>query len=128
MKMIPYASAVGSLMFAQVCTRSDIAYAVSILNRSQSNHGQEHWKEAKKVMSYLKKTESHMLTFQRSNHLEVVCYSDSVFVGCQDDLKSTSGYIFILVGGAISWKNDEQNLVSSSTMQAKFVACYGVTI
>ncbi|KAF5476128.1 hypothetical protein F2P56_007864 [Juglans regia] len=47
-KNIPYASAVGSLMYAQVCTRPDIAYAVSVLSRFQSNPGQEHWKAAKK--------------------------------------------------------------------------------
>ncbi|CAI9784971.1 unnamed protein product [Fraxinus pennsylvanica] len=64
----------------------------------------------------------------RSNHLEVVGYLDSNFPGCQDDLKSTSGYIFILAGGAISWKNDKQNLVASSTIQTEFVACYGATI
>ncbi|XP_040990897.1 secreted RxLR effector protein 161-like [Juglans microcarpa x Juglans regia] len=117
----------GSLMYAQVCTRPDIAYAVSVLSRFQSNPGQEHWKAAKKVR-YLKKTEGYMLTFQRSNHLEVVGYSDSDFARCQDDLKSTSGYIFILAGGAISWKSVKQILVASSTMQAEFVACYGAII
>jgi hypothetical protein len=127
-KNIPYASAVGSLMYAQVCTRPDIAYAVSVLSRFQSNPGQEHWKAAKKVMRYLKKTEGYMLTFQRSNHLEVVGYSDSDFAGCQDDLKSTSGYVFMLAGGAISWKSVKQTLVASSTMQAEFVACYGGTV
>ncbi|XP_035541506.1 secreted RxLR effector protein 161-like [Juglans regia] len=115
-KNIPYASVVGSLMYAQVCTRPDIAYAISFLSRFQSNPGQEHWKAAKKVMRYLKKTEGYMLTFQRSNHLEVVGYSDFDFAGCQDDLKSTSGYIFILAGGAISWKSVKQTLVASSTM------------
>lgn len=50
MKNIPYASVVGSLMYAQVCTRPDIAYAVNVLSRFQSNLGQEHWKVAKKVI------------------------------------------------------------------------------
>ncbi|XP_040987751.1 secreted RxLR effector protein 161-like [Juglans microcarpa x Juglans regia] len=92
-KNIPYASVVGSLMYAQVCTRLDIAYAISVLSRFQLNPRQEHWKAAKKVMRYLKKTEGNMLTFQRSNHLEVVGYLDSDFAGCQDDLKSTSGLL-----------------------------------
>ncbi|XP_038970582.1 secreted RxLR effector protein 161-like [Phoenix dactylifera] len=128
LKNIRYASTVGSLMYAQVCTRPDIAYAVSVLSRFQSNPGQEHWKAAKKVMRYLKKTEGYMLTFQRIDHLEVVGYSDSDFAGCQDDLKSTSGYIFMMAGGAISWKNIKQTLVASSTMQVEFVACYGATV
>ncbi len=128
LKNIPYASAIGSLMYAQVCTRPDIAYAVSVLSRFQSNPGHEHWKAAKKVMRYLKKTEGYMLTFQRTDHLEVVGYSDSDFAGCQDDLKSTSGYVFMMAGGAISWKSVKQTLVASSTMQAEFVACYGATV
>ncbi|CAI9756700.1 unnamed protein product [Fraxinus pennsylvanica] len=71
-KMIPYTSVVRSLMYAQVCTKSNIAYAVSVLSRFQSILGQEHWKVVKIFMRYLKKTESCMLTFQCSDHLEVV--------------------------------------------------------
>jgi len=53
MKNVPYASAVGSIMYAQVCTRPDIAYAVGVLGRYQSNPGLDHWKAAKKVLRYL---------------------------------------------------------------------------
>lgn len=79
-------------------------------------------------MRYLKKTKCRMPTFQHSNHLEVVSYSDFDFVGCQDDLKSISSYIFMLTSGAISWKSVKQTLVTSSTMQAEFKACYGATV
>lgn len=58
----------------------------------------------------------------------MVGYSDFDFTGCQDDLKSTLGYIFTLTGGAISWKSAKQTIVASSTMQGKFVACYGATV
>ena len=54
----------------------------------------------------------------------VTGYSDSNFAGCLDSRKSTSGYIFILAGGAISWKSVKQTLVTSSTMEAEFVAFY----
>ena len=53
MQKIPYASAIGSLMYAQVCTRSDIAYIVGMLGRCLSNLGIDHWKAAKRVMRYL---------------------------------------------------------------------------
>ena len=56
MKKIPYASAVGSLMYAQVCTRPDIAYIVGMLGRYLSNPGMDHWKAAKRVMRYLQRT------------------------------------------------------------------------
>nr|KYP31473.1 Retrovirus-related Pol polyprotein from transposon TNT 1-94 [Cajanus cajan] len=69
-----------------------------------------------------------MLTYRRSNHLEVMGYSDSDFAGCVDSRKSTLGYVFILVGRAISWKSVKQIVVASSTMEAEFVACFEATI
>ena len=53
MQKIPYASAVGSLMYAQVCTRPDIAFIVGMLGRYLSNPGMDHWKAVKRVMRYL---------------------------------------------------------------------------
>ncbi|XP_062172095.1 secreted RxLR effector protein 161-like [Alnus glutinosa] len=107
MKNIPYASAIGSLLYAQVCTRLDIAMAVEMLGRYQSNPGMEHWKAAKKVMRYLQGTKDYGLTFRHTDHLEVVGYSNSDFAGCANSRKSTSGYIFQLAGGAISWRREE---------------------
>ncbi|RVW26309.1 Retrovirus-related Pol polyprotein from transposon TNT 1-94 [Vitis vinifera] len=124
MERFPYASAVGSLMYAQVCTRSDIAYIVGMLGRYLSNPGMDHWKKAKRVMRFLQRTKDYMLTYHRSSHLEIVGYSDSDFAGCLDSRRSTSGYIFMLVGGAVSWKSVKQTLIASSTMEAKFIACY----
>ncbi|KAG8479264.1 hypothetical protein CXB51_029046 [Gossypium anomalum] len=116
--------AVGSLMYAQVCTRPDIAYIVGMLDRYLSNPGIDHWIAAKRVMRYLQRTKDYMLTYKKSDLLEVIGYSDSDFAGCQDSRKSTSGYIYLLAGGAISWKSVKQTLVASSTMAAEFVACY----
>ena len=60
----------------------------------------------------------------RSDILEIEGYSDADFAGDIDDRKSTFGYVFTLAGGAISWKNSKQGVTASSTMYAKFVACY----
>ena len=68
-----------------------------------------------------------MLTYRRSDNLEVIGYTDADFAGCVDSRKSTSGYIYTLAGGAISWKSSKQSLVTASTMQAEFVACYEAT-
>ncbi|RVW97553.1 Retrovirus-related Pol polyprotein from transposon TNT 1-94 [Vitis vinifera] len=124
MERFPYASAVGSLMYAQVCTHPDIAYIVGMLGRYLSNPGMDHWKKAKRVMRYLQRTKDYMLTYRRSSHLEIVGYLDSDFAGCLDSRRSTSGYIFMLAGGAVSWKSVKQTLVASSTMEAEFIACY----
>ena len=88
MKDVPYSSAVGSLMYAQVCTRLDIAFAISVLGRFLNNPGVHHWTTAKIVMRYLQRTKDFMLTYRRSGLLEVVGYADANFAGCSDDLKS----------------------------------------
>jgi hypothetical protein len=65
-----------------------------------------------------------MLTYERSDSLEIVGYSDSDFAGCLDTDRSTSGYVFKLAGGAISWSSSKQTVMTSSTIYAEFVACY----
>ena len=127
MKNIPYASAVGSLMYAQVCTRPDIAFAVGMLGQYQSNPGKNHCKAAKKVMRYLQGTKYYKLMYRRTSNLEVVGYTDSNFAGYVDSRKSTSGYIFILAGGAISWRSVKQILTATSTMEAEFISCFKAT-
>ena len=121
---IPYASAVGSLMYAQVCTCSKIEYRVGMLGRYLSNPGMVHWKTTKRVMRYLQRTKDFMLTYQRSDNLEIMWNSDSDFIGCLNSRRSTSCYIFMLAGGAVSWKSVKQSLITSSTMEVEFIACY----
>lgn len=124
----PYARLVGSLMYAQVCTRPDMAFSVGVLSRYQSNPGNDHWTAGKKVLRYLQKTKDYMLVYRgMDSELEVIGYSDSDYKGCVDDLKSTSGYIFMLAGGAISWKSVKQSLTATSTMQAEYVAIHEAT-
>ena len=125
MKNIPYASAVGSLMYAQVCTRPDIAFAVGTLG--QSNPGIDHWKAAKKVIRYLQGTKDYELMYRRTSNLKVVGYSDSDIANCVDSRKSTSGYIFILAGGAISWKSVKQTMTATSIMEVEFISCFEAT-
>jgi hypothetical protein len=68
-----------------------------------------------------------MLTYKRYDSLHIEGYSDSDFARDVDDRKSTSDYVFTLVGGAISWKSFKQTVIASSTMYAEFVACYEAT-
>lgn len=116
MQKIPYSSAVRSLMYAKVCTRSNIAFIVGMLERYSSNPGMDHWKATKKVMRYLKRAKGYMLTYMRSDQLEITGYSDSYFAGCQDSKRSTSGYIYMLASGAVSSRSAKQTLTASSTM------------
>jgi hypothetical protein len=66
-----------------------------------------------------------MLTYRNFDELKFVGYADVNFAG-GDSRKSTSGYIFTLTGGAISWKSSKQTITASSTMQAEFLPCYMV--
>ena len=128
MKNTPYASAVGSLIYAQIFTRPDIAYSVGVLERYQSNLGIDHWKAAKKVMRYLQGTKDYMLMYRWTDFLEVIGHSDSYFAGCVDSQKPTSGYIFFLAGGVVSWRSAKQTLTATSTMEAEFVSCFEATL
>jgi hypothetical protein len=65
-----------------------------------------------------------MLTYERSDSLKIVGYSDSDFAGCLDTDRSTSGYVFKLAGGAIPWSSSKQTVMTSSMMYVEFVACY----
>jgi hypothetical protein len=123
-KAVPYALAVGSLQYAQVCTRPDLAFITGLLGRYQSNPGIEHWKMVKKVLRYVQGTKDLMLTYRRSDSLEIKGYSDADYAGDKDERKSTTGYMFTLAGGAISWRSCKQTIVASSTMYAKFIACF----
>nr|GEX02077.1 putative zinc finger, CCHC-type [Tanacetum cinerariifolium] len=127
MKRIPYAFVVGCLTYAQVCTRPDIAYICGMLGRFQSNPGLLHWKATKKVLRYLQGTKEYKLTYTRFVNLEVIGYSYSDFVKCKDTSRSTSGYIFMLSGGPISWKSKKQVLTTTSTMMVEYVLVYNVT-
>lgn len=98
-----------------------------MLGRFQSNPGPNHWKATKTVLCYMQGTEDLMLTYKRSDNLEVVGLLDFDFVGCVDSKKFMAGYIFILVGGSASWKSSNQTLNVASTTQAEYVACFEAT-
>ena len=121
MRQYPYASAVGSLMYAMLCTRPDICYAVGIVSRYQSNPGYEHWVAVKNILKYLRRTREHVLVYGKED-LILKGYTDSDFQADKDSRKSTSGSVFTLCGGAIVWRSIKQSCIADSTMEAEYVA------
>ena len=121
MKKVPYASAVGSLMYAMLCTRPDICFAVGMVARYQSNPGQGHWTAVKNILKYLKRTKEYVLVYKASD-LYPMGYTDLDFQSDRDSRKSTSGYVFTLGGGAVIWKSAKQKCIADSTMEAEYVA------
>ena len=95
MRHIPYASAVGSLMYAMLCTRPDICYDVGIVSRYQSNPGHAHWIAVKNILKYLRRTRDYMLMYGAKD-LILTGYTDSDFQTDVDSRKSTSGSVFTL--------------------------------
>ncbi|KAI3472572.1 hypothetical protein Pfo_029356 [Paulownia fortunei] len=121
MARIPYASAIGSIMYAMLCTRPDIAHALSVTSRYQSNPGEEHWKAVKMILKYLRRTKDIFLIYG-NGELKLEGYTDSSFQSDIDDSKSMSGYIFTLNGGAVSWKSSKQETTADSTTEAEYIA------
>ncbi|KAE8686521.1 Protein STRUBBELIG-RECEPTOR FAMILY 1 [Hibiscus syriacus] len=121
MSRVPYASAVGSLMFAMICTRPDIAQAVGVVSRYMVNPGKEHWNTVKRIMRYIKGTSNVALCYGGSNLL-INGYVDSDYAGDLDKSKSTTGYVFKIAGGAVSWVSKLQSVVATSTTEAEYVS------
>ena len=123
MSRIPYASAIGSIMYAMLCTRPDVAYALSITSRYQSNPGESHWTAVKNILKYLRRTKDVVLTYGgQEDDLVVKGYTDASFQFDLDDFRSQSGYVFCLNGGVVSWKSSKQDTVADSTTEAEYIA------
>ena len=121
MAKVPYSSVVGSLMYAMICTRPDIAFAVGVVSRYMSNPGKKHWEVVKGIMRYLNGTRKLCICFGR-NEACVVGYTDADYAGDMDKRRSTSGYVFMFTRGAISWRSWLQNCTSMSTTEAEYIA------
>ena len=78
MAKVPYASAIGSLMYAILCTRLDIAYAVSMTSRFQSNPGLEDWVAVKAILKYLRRTKDSVLIYGGGD-LQLTGFTNSDF-------------------------------------------------
>ncbi|KAL0461191.1 UNVERIFIED_CONTAM: Retrovirus-related Pol polyprotein from transposon TNT 1-94 [Sesamum latifolium] len=123
MAKVPYASAVGCLMYAMVCTRPDLAHAVSKVCKYMSKPGKHNWKAVKWIFRYLKGTVGHGVIFgSQQNDPLVVGYVDSDYAGDLDDRRSTTGYVFTLGGWPIYWKSTVQSIVTLSTTEAEYMA------
>ena len=123
MKQVLYASAVGSLMYAMLCTRPNICYSVGMVSRYQSNPRPKHWQAVKHILKYLLRMRDYILVYWCED-LIPIGYIDSEFQSSLDFRKSTLGCIFTLEGGAISWRSVKQSCIVDSTMEAEYVvAC-----
>eukprot|EP00253_Pinus_taeda_P021394 PITA_21394 len=125
MSYVPYASAVGSLMYVMVCSRPDIAHVVGVLRRFMSKLGKEHWTTVKQVFRYLRGTSDYGLCYEGRPGLDKVLdirdFVDADWARDLDQRRYTSGYVFNLFGGAVSWMSKKQFVVALSTTKAEYM-------
>nr|GEY51867.1 retrotransposon protein, putative, Ty1-copia subclass [Tanacetum cinerariifolium] len=95
MRNVPYASAVGSIMYDVRCTRPDVAFAQNITSRFQRNPGDIHWTTVKNILKYLRNTKDVFLVYE--------------------------GYVFILNGGVVDWKGAKQSIFATSSAEAEYI-------
>ena len=122
MNSISYASAVGSIMYTMLCTRPDVSYALSVTSRYQADPDESHWIAVKNILKYFRRTRDMFLVYGGEDGLSVRGYTDASFQTDKDDSKSQSRYVFMLNGGAVSWKSSKQDTVSDSTTEAEYIA------
>jgi hypothetical protein len=94
MRTIPYDSAIGSIMYAILCTCPDVSYALSATSRYQSNYGATHWTIVKNILMCLRRTKKVLLVFGGEEELHIKGYNDASFQTNVDDSKSQSGFVF----------------------------------
>nr|GEX53589.1 putative retrotransposon protein [Tanacetum cinerariifolium] len=103
MQNVPYASAVGFIIYAVRCTRPDVAFAQNVTSRFQQNP---------------------VYGGDLKQELEVSCYTDAGYLTDADDLKSQTGYVFVLNGSAVDWKSTKQSIFATSSAEAEYIAAF----
>jgi len=135
--LLEYQQVIGSIMYAMLGTRPDLAFTVSTLSKYCSNPTPEHAIAAKRTLRYLRKTINVGIIFKGQENpaiaeaiagaspttTGITGFTDSDWAGDVDSRKSTSGYVFLLYGGAISWKSTKQSVVATSSTEAEYIAC-----
>ena len=118
----PYRQAIGSLIYLVSGTRPDLAFCVRRLSQYLEKPQKHHWTAVKRVLRYLRGTSTHGILYDGGIGATLVGYADSDFAGCTQSRKSTSGYVFLLAGGAISWKSKKQSIVATSSCEAEYIS------
>lgn len=115
---IPFRKAVGSLMFLAIVSRPDIAYSVNAFSKYLNNYDESHWLAVKRIVKYLKGTLDLGIRYGSGKSLlQVVGYSDADYANDIETRRSTTGYVFMLVNGPVTWSSQRQKLVTLSTTE-----------
>lgn len=122
-----YRSKTGSLIYPASVTRPDIAFASSVVGRFSAAPAQDHLDTVHNIIGYLKATPTRGVKYQAQGAIQLQGFVDSDFAGCVDTARSTTGWVFTLAGGPISWCSQRQKTVSLSTTEAEYIAASEAT-
>jgi len=120
-KIFPYQQVVGSLMYAMLCTRPNLAYPMSVLSQHMANLNMEHYMAVKRIFRYLQGTLQMKLQFGATPSKEVFGYCDADLGGDLEDRRSTTWFVFMIGGGVISWSSKRQPTIALSTTKAEYM-------
>ena len=118
---MPYAEAIGSILWPAMVSRPDVAYAVGILAQFIQNPAIVHWNALKRVIVYLRTTKELWLTMGGTESELVTGYCDADW-GSQSHRHSISGYAFYMGEGTVSWSSKKQHIIALSTTEAEYIA------
>jgi hypothetical protein len=128
-EVVQYQRKTGSILFAAVVTRPDIAFAISRLSRYNTNPNESHHNAADRVLRYLYNTRGYCIQYGSTNTMtaqiysgDLICASDASFADNTLDRKTSQGYIMTLFGGPIAWRANKQDTVTTSSTEAELLA------
>ena len=117
-----YRQAIGSLMYVTIGSRPDFAFSIGKLSQCCDNPSKNHWAGVKRLLRYVIGTHDFGILFDDTQSTEIRGFSDANRAGCKTTRKSTSGTVFLIAGGAVSWRSKKQTCVATSTCEAEYIA------
>lgn len=119
---VPYREAIGSLNYALIGSRPDIAYAMGVLSSYCAAPRKVHWNAVKRVIIYLRETAHYGLTYGAGCGIQLEAYSDASFASDVDTRRSTAGFLIMANDAPVVWRSTKQKQVAVSTTEAEFIA------
>ena len=122
MKFIPYANAVGNIMYLMIGSRPDLECPVGMINRFMGKPLMVHWQAVKWVLRYIQGSLDTRLKFKGKGEFVATGYCDSDYSADLDKRRSITGYTFTVGGNVISWRSSLQPVVALSTTEAEYIS------
>jgi hypothetical protein len=118
---VPYAKAIGSILWAAMVSRPDVMFAVRVLAQFTQNLMEIHWRALKHIIRYLYMMKELLLTFGGQSEAKLIEYCNADWGG-QPHRHSISGYSFHMGIGAIMWSSKKQYIIALSSTEAEYIA------